>query len=381
MTSPAVPAGVTVTGTRSAAAGAVNASAQEQNQQTGQAPLPPARSNITITAATWNPDRPYLNALRDVKPGDDAAFEVIYKAQEIRFGDTPAFYFDMAEWAYRNGLQNRAAGIAQNALELSNTSIDTKIILASRLVRYGAYANAIWLNERILQATPNKPQALRNLALSIIDATDQIRTRPTVNEGPSIAAYERALSLLTKIVLTPNNGDYDGIELIALMEANHVVSKLKALGVTEARLATLIDPRLVTLMSVDIRVILEWNTDKTDMDLWVDEPTGERAIFNNPRTAIGGRLSNDMTRGYGPEEYLLNVAPDGLYKVLSNAYAADRLDPNGPTSLTVKLYRDWGRPTQKVESFVVELNKGQQNATTEVGRFVKGPVMPPGASN
>jgi hypothetical protein len=330
-------------------------------------------SNITVSTATWNPNRPYINALQSVKSGDVAAFDAIYQVQEVQFGTTPAFYFDMAEWAYRNGLQSRAADIARNALELNNTTINTKIILASRLVRYGDYDRAIWLNERILQATPNKPQALRNLALSIIDATDAMRTRPNVNEGAAIANYERALGLLMKIVLTPNADDYDGIELIALMEANHVAAKLKRLGVGEARLAELMDVRLISLLAVDIRVTLEWNTDKTDMDLWVDEPTGERAIFNNPRTAIGGRLSNDMTGGYGPEEYLLNVAPNGLYKVLSNAYASDRLDPNGPTSLTVRLYRDWGRPTEKVESFVVELNRGQQNATTEIGQFVKGP--------
>ena len=336
---------------------------------------PPApTSTITVSTAAWNPNRPYLTALREVKLGEEAAFDIIYAAQEILYGDTPAFYFDMAEWAYRNGLTARAASIARNALELSNTSVDTKIILASRLVRYGDYGRAIWLNERVLQATPNKPQALRNLALSIVDATDAGRTANTIQTPAAIAAYQRALSLLMKIVLTPNNGDYDGIELIALMEANHVVATLKTLGVTDAALDPQIDRRLVSLLAVDIRVTLEWNTDKTDMDLWVDEPTEERAIYSNPRTAIGGRLSNDMTRGYGPEEYLLNVAPNGLYIVLSNAYAADRLDPNGPTSLTVKLYRDWGRPTEKVESFVVELNRGQQNATTEIGRFVKGPA-------
>jgi hypothetical protein len=176
-----------------------------------------------------------------------------------------------------------------------------------------------------------------------------------------------------KIVLTPTSGDYDGIELIALMEANHLVGKLKSLGVDDARMATLIPPDLIALLTVDIRVTMEWNTDKTDMDLWVDEPNGERAIYSNPRTAIGGRLSNDMTRGYGPEEYLLNVAPDGTYKVLSNAFAADVINPNGPTSLTVRLYRDWGRASEKVETFVVELNRGQQRATTEIGRFIKGP--------
>jgi Vault protein inter-alpha-trypsin domain/Uncharacterized protein conserved in bacteria (DUF2135) len=346
-------------------------SGPQQGAANAQSPVLPPSSNITITAAAWNPDRPYLRTLTGVKPGDEIVFDAIYKAQEVLYGDTPAFYFDMAEWAFRNGLAARAAGIARNALELTSTSLDTKIILAARLIRYGAFDQAIWLNERILQATPGKPQALRNLALALVARADARASTSASAQPQNTADYERALGLLMKIVLTPNGGDYDGIELIALMEANHIVPKLKALGVTESRLAELIDPRLMALLTVDIRVTLEWNTDKTDMDLWVDEPTGERAIYSNPRTAIGGHLSNDMTRGYGPEEYLLNVAPNGQYKVQANAFASDRLDPNGPTSLTVRLYRDWGKPTEKVESFVVELTRGQQ-PTVEIGRFNKG---------
>lgn len=104
------------------------------------------------------------------------------------------------------------------------------------------------------------------------------------------------------------------------------------------------------------------------MDLWVNEPTGERVIYNNPKSQLGGRLSNDMTQGYGPEEYLLRVAPAGEYSVQANVFAADTLNRNGATSVTVRLYRDWGRPTEKMESFVIELEKGERG-TKLVGKF------------
>ena len=82
------------------------------------------------------------------------------------------------------------------------------------------------------------------------------------------------------------------------MEANHIVPRLEQLGVTDIPL----DRRLRAQLDVDLRVVLEWYVDATDMDLWVDEPDGERAIYNNPHTAIGGRLSHDMTcRALGPE--------------------------------------------------------------------------------
>lgn len=328
-------------------------------------------SNIAVSTATWNPDRPYLRALSAIR-GDSAEFRAAMAAQELEFGNTPAFYFDVAEWMWRNDMKTGAAAMARNALELSSATIDTKIILAGRLLRYGAYDDAIWLNEQILQITPNKPQSLRNLALAITTATNAKYAARSINKDVAIAQLEYALNLLKRIVLTPTSGDYDGIELISLMEANHIVARLRELGLSDEVLAQKLDPRLTALLAVDIRVILEWNTDKTDMDLWVDEPSGERAIYSNPRTALGGRLSNDMTRGYGPEEYLLRRAPDGNYKVLANVFAADRLDPNGPTSVTVHLYRNWGMPNESSQSFVVEVTQSGRGAGVEIGQFRVG---------
>lgn len=319
------------------------------------------RSGVEIEAAEWNPDRPYLKAL-------DAASdtEAVYRAQEKQYGDTPAFYFDVAEWMFRKGDATKAAAIARTALEVPSADHDTRIILAGRLLRYGAYDDAIWLDERILGLTPEKPQATRNLALALIDSAESGK----VSKAEVVKRYERALDLLMKVVLTPWDGDYDGIEIISLMEANRLVARLKAMGVGEGDLSERIDPRLVAMMDTDIRITLEWNTDKTDMDLWVDEPTRERVIYSHPKSLLGGRLSNDMTRGYGPEEYLLKTAPEGEYKVLANVYAADVLNRNGATSVTVRLYRDWGRPTEKMESFVIELQKGEKGTRT-VGTFVR----------
>ncbi|HUS48133.1 MAG TPA: hypothetical protein VM098_08435 [Phycisphaerae bacterium] len=37
-----------------------------------------------------------------------------------------------------------------------------------------------------------------------------------------------------------------------------------------------LDPRLVKLLACDIRIVLTWDADMTDMDLHVVEPFGER---------------------------------------------------------------------------------------------------------
>ncbi len=361
---------VVVTGVRSSAGGNPDAdsgqdSGQESGQDSGQAP-----SEIDVSTAQWNPDRPYIKALGAVKPGDKPAFDTAFTAQEKDFGDTPGFYFDVAEWMYRNGFAGDAAAVARNALDLDASDIDSQIILAGRLLRYGDQDDALWLDEHIARLTPEKPQGPRNLALALIQVTDDRLAARAITKDAAVATYERALTLLSQVVLKPWDGDYDGIEVVALMEANHLVAKLQAMGVDDGELGDILPTSLTALLDVDVRITLEWNTDKTDMDLWVDEPSGERAIYSNPHTLLGGRLSNDMTRGYGPEEYLLHVAPRGTYKVLANVFAADVLNRNGATSVTVRLYRDWGRPAEKVESFVIELKK-DQNGAVPVGQFVR----------
>ena len=352
---------------------AVTAARRERSQSVGlavnsggaepaAAPANEAASTIVVAAAAWNPDRPYLKALA-ATTGD--VWRTRYAELEKQSGDAPAFYFDVAEWLFRSGRKAEAVQVVVNALEVPGADSKTLILVADRLQTYGALDRAIWLRERILFLEPDRPQPRRDLALALIargDGEDGKRRE---------ADYRRALDLLNQIVVRPWNGDYDGVEIIALMEANHLIARMKTLGLDQ----TALDPRLVALLDVDIRAVLEWNTDKTDMDLWVDEPTGERAIYNNPNTAIGGRLSNDMTRGFGPEEYLLHRAVDGEYVLRVNVYASDRLDPNGPTTVRVRLFRDWGRPTEKQETFAIELKKADQGAML-VGRFRKGTEKP-----
>jgi hypothetical protein len=317
----------------------------------------PAR-DIAVEAAEWNPDRPYLKVLAAAPP---EAWRARYVELEKQYGAAPAFYFDVAEQAFRSGRKAEAARVALGALDVPGANGKTMIIVADRLQAYGALDRAVWLRERILFLEPDRPQPRRDLALALIARGD------TTTGKAREADYRRALDLLNTVIVRVWDGAYDGVEMVALMEANHLAARMKTLGLDQA----VLDRDLVALLDVDIRAVLEWNTDSTDMDLWVDEPTGERAIYNNPQTAIGGRLSNDMTQGFGPEEYLLRRAPSGEYVLRVNVYASDVLDPNGPSTVRVRLFRDWGRPSEKQEAFTIEL-KAEDDGAMKVGRFMIG---------
>ena len=72
---------------------------------------------------------------------------------------------------------------------------------------------------------------------------------------------------------------FEQIELIALMEANCILPLARAAGVKDISL----DPSLVKLPACDLRVVLTWDTDATDIDLHVVEPSGEEVYFEHTR--------------------------------------------------------------------------------------------------
>lgn len=332
----------------------------------------PGGSEITIAVEPWNPDRPYLTALDAAAPVN---FMAVYREQEAMFGSLPAFYLDVAEFLYRHDRADDAIGVALNALELPSANTATMTILADRLLKYGEEGRALWLLERIAYLEPDRPQPLRALALALMQRADR-------KEGiPIVAAarrkdYSRALDLLNEIVTRTWDGYNDELDLVALMEANRIIPRLSELGVTKLPL----DPRLVAPLDVDLRAVLEWDTDASDVDLWIDEPNGIRAKWSRSRTSNGSRINNHTSWGYGPEEYLLRRAPAGTYTVRVDVWWSDSLNPNGPINVRVHLFRDYNRANEAMETLELELKRkparaGEGENNYLVGTFTVSPAM------
>lgn len=67
----------------------------------------------------------------------------------------------------------------------------------------------------------------------------------------------------------------------------------------------------------DIQVTLTWDT-PTDIDLYVQDPSGDWVWFRNKQSASGGHLDIDNTSGFGPENIFWekNGAPNGTFKAV-----------------------------------------------------------------
>ncbi len=354
---PAAPAqDIVVTGAReqASAESAVVGEVVADEAEAGEASADAGRAG-TIEVADWNADRPYLDRLDKAGADYERAIDKEMKEQ----GLIPLFWFDVAEWHWRAGRKEEARRAIEAALDVPTRDNQTLAIVAARLLRYGSHDRAIWLLERLMERETDRPQPMRTLALALIE-----RAKYAATQDAAKADLSRAIELLAKSATTVTDVSARGFETVALMEANAALAKLKAMGGS----STALDPRLVALLDTDVRVVMEWNTPRTDLDLWVSEPKGAKVGYSYPLSPWGGKLSGDVTNGYGPEEYIIRRANSGKYEVRAKTFASDRTNPNGPSTLTVRLIRNFGRPSQSEELIDLEM-PAEDRGEMEVGVF------------
>jgi len=96
------------------------------------------------------------------------------------------------------------------------------------------------------------------------------------------------------------------------------------------------------------------------MDLWVVEPSGEKGYYAHRKTTIGGRVSRDFTRGYGPEEYLLKKAMKGKYTIRVKYFSSSAPRLSGSVTLQVDIFTNFGRPNATRRSITVRLRRSKE---------------------
>jgi hypothetical protein len=321
----------------------------------------------TITVKEWDPDMPYLAALKEAPAAH--AYSV-YLEQRQAFGASPAFFLDCADFFYRSGATDLGLRILTSILELKLDEPRLLRVVARRLQQAGEHDLAVLLFERVAELRPEEPHSPRDLALALVARADGRRASRAYDRSRVADDYGRALELFNDVVLGEWDGRFHGIEMLALVEAN------RALAVVERerlpiRGRAALDPRLRRALDLDLRIVLAWDTDMTDMDLWVTDPSGEKCSYQNPLTAIGGRLSRDLTGGYGPEEYAVRRARPGAYLIEADYYSSSSASLLGATTAQATIITDYGRPGEKSESVTVRLTDSDDAVEVGTARFAR----------
>jgi len=166
----------------------------------------------------------------------------------------------------------------------------------------------------------------------------------------AVKHYTEAIQLFNKIL----NGKWDArfaqIEIPALMEMNRMANYINFYGL-QHQLLNLCDGRLLANLNVDLRVCIMWDTDMTDVELEVLEPSGEKCYSFNNKTSLGGMTSRNFTHGYGPQEYLLRCAQAGSYIVSVKLYSS--MSKYTGTTVLLWVWTNYGDPKKERKELVV----------------------------
>lgn len=322
--------------------------ANEVSKTTGRADAPtPTAASIAIAA--WNPDTPYLRALDAASSSDAYA---VYLVQRASFGTGPAFYLDCADFFARRGDRVLALRILTNVAELKLEEARLLRVLAHRLEQVDELDLAVEVFERVRRMRPEEPQSHRDLALALDRRATMRQGRAARIPADALADAQRALSLLADVVMGTWDQRFPEVQVLALEEANRIATAIERGG---EHGAWPLDASLRQLLDVDVRVVLTWDTDLTDMDLWVTEPSGEKCMYNHALTVIGGAISRDFTGGLGPEVYAVKRAMGGDYRIQANFFGTRSQSLTGPTTLQAVVYTNYGRANEERRAITLRL--------------------------
>ncbi len=380
---------------------------------------PQRRGRPGIVVKPWDPKTPYLAALKAAKPSE--AFDV-YMTNRKKYGSSPAFFLDCADFFYKKDDLHLALQVLSNIAEMELENPALLRVLGHKLVQQRRFDLAVLVFEQVLKLRAEEPQSYRDLALALArralerssmqmlsrdDGPMEIIKAPPAVEAALEAARRvglgekigiplpkpkprpkrppntkhmtaedaraiytsidadniRATELLYKVVTGKWDGRFTEIETIALVEMNRIIKRVKPSQIAHIK----IDKELLKLLGVDMRIVMSWDADNTDIDLHVVEPSGEKAYYSHPLTTIGGAVSKDITQGYGPEEYMVRKAMHGMYTIKAKFYGSRSVKLMGAVTVKVDIYTNFGGDDEQHKSITVQLKDKKEMIT--IGRI------------
>ncbi len=304
-----------------------------------------AAENKTAVAATppFNPET--FDYIREIKQTEKANRYLKYLELSQYYAGRPTYYFEVASYLLKTGDKINGITVLTNLAELENGSYELYKMLGYKLKEAGDYEGELSAFKKVLELRPADPQSYRDCALAYADGGD----------------YQQALDMLyagmTKSYSSEMTRMYNGIEEIFLIEINRIIAAHKnELDIKK------IDKKLIVPMPADIRVVMNWNKNNSDIDLWVTDPNGEKCFYSHKTTEIGGRISDDFTEGFGPEQFILKSGIKGKYKIQINYYSDRQVTIAGPTTVMAEIYLHYGTAKEEKKIITLQMEKGKQGA-------------------
>ncbi|WP_158977889.1 VIT domain-containing protein [Cellulophaga sp. L1A9] len=293
------------------------------------------KSKPTITIATWDSKAPYINTLKSV------AKENVYdKYLELKDenGTNPSFYFDVATYMFQNNQKEDGLRVISNLAELELENTELLRTLGRKLYEFKFFKEALAVFKEVLETRSFEPHSYIDLGLTYAELG---KNQEAINSLYHVIDKNWDAGIISR---------FNGIELITLHDINNIIYKHKnKLDVS------FINPCFLKHMPVDVRIVIDWDANETDIDLWITDPNKEKCSYSNKNTRLGGRISNDITQGYGPEEFRLKHAIDGAYGIDVNFYGTRKQTALGNVTVRALVYTNFGTKEEQKEVLTLQL--------------------------
>jgi len=228
---------------------------------------------------------------------------------------------------------------------------DLLLELGHRLLAADLEMAAFHLLRRVVRGRSARPDGYRAAALALAAA----------GKGDAALAYfELALS-----DLWPSR--FDGMREVVLLDYLMLLRRMDR-GEVQVSAARFAGRRLAELSEelgdrlgsdpVALIVAVTWDTEDTQLDLYVREPTGEFCAPANSPTVLEGRLLRPGPgTELGPLLYVQAQGEPGDYTlaVKRREIGLERVNPS--TTVFATAYLDWGSPRERAEHRVVTVER------------------------
>ena len=282
--------------------------------------------------------------------------------------------------------QRRRGGVTKKYLEqLGSSRLDYASVSQEsqrRFEQHGA-GDALRALSNLIERNPGDPVLTRDVAFSAINWGLPGQAYPLLHRVARLRPYEpQTYQAMAHCLAESDRADlamifyevalqgrwhdrYRDINQIVAVEYLDLLRQIVR-GQLSSQVPDYVRARLeslsgqVSVERADLVVTMMWNTDRTDVDLHVLEPTGEECFYEHPRTRIGGQITRDVTQGFGPEMYTLVNAKQGSYKILANYFGGDTNRTRVRSKVYVTVYEDFGGKHQRVSRRTVTLNDAKE---------------------
>jgi tetratricopeptide (TPR) repeat protein len=262
-------------------------------------------------------------------------------------------YLDEAKRRANANDPDGAIRVLSSVVELFPTRADALRLVGYRLLDLRQAEQAVRLFQQVEKNRPFEPHSYRDLARSLEESG---------RYGLAAVQYEILLAGQW------HNRFRDSLKEVAVEEYARMMQDALRKRTVSREVADYFGDRLEGMASLrqqaDLRVTISWNTDATDVDLWVIEPDGTKCFYSHNRTKNGGELSQDQTQGYGPERYQVQKAMPGVYTVIVHYFSANANLLGGETHVNVVVAKHAGTQEEQVGRHTVILR--QPNEQVEV---------------